>query len=154
MRVSPRLRAVYSLIKGNVLADIGTDHGFLPIFACLQNEKLRAVACDFNQGPLERAKENIKQYGLENRIDTRLGFGIEPLGDDETECVVIAGMGGMNIVEILKEPRQVKRLILQPQRDLSLVKDFVTGRGYVIINEITVEDRGRKYTVIGAENDC
>lgn len=150
MRFSPRLKAILSLVEGKVLADIGTDHGFLPIAACLENRVRRAVACDRMPGPLARAEANIRQYGLEDRIETRLGYGLEPLKPDEADCVVIAGMGGMNIVQILQEPITIKRLVLQPQRDIPLVRAALDEMGFKIFNELTTEDRGHTYTVLGA----
>ena len=151
MRISARLRAILTMVQGRVLADIGTDHAFVPIAACLDGIVERAIACDRCPGPLEKARVNIVHYGLESRIETRLGFGLEPLTEYEVECVIIAGMGGMNIIEILKTPRPIKRLILQPQRDIPLVRDFLHDMGYKTFNELTVSDRGRSYTVIGAD---
>ena len=153
MRFSPRLKAILSLVEGRTLADIGTDHGFLPIAACLKGFVENAIACDLNPGPLERAKENISRYGLENKITTRLGYGLSPVSADDVDCVVIAGMGGINIVEILKEPFKCKRLIVQPQRDIQLVREALAGWNFKIIEEKVVHDRKHSYTVIGADYD-
>ena len=160
----PRLNAILSFVEGaKTLADIGTDHGFLPIAACMLNKNMRAFACDANPGPLARAVENIKLYGLEDRIDTLLGYGLEPLLDKRNciyDCVVIAGMGGMNIVEILRSSsdafrldgfqlqKKIKKLIIQPQRDVQLVRETMFDLGFEITDEVTAEDRGHSYTII------
>lgn len=155
MRLSPRLKAILSSVEGRVLADIGTDHGYVPIIACLEKRVERAVACDACPGPLARAQENIVSAGLENRIETRLGFGLRPLKYGEVDCVVISGMGGMNIIEILKDPAvklPIKRLIVQPQRDIFLVKDTLADMGFEIVSETEVKDRGRTYSIITSES--
>lgn len=157
MRLSPRLKAILAFVEGQVLADIGTDHGYVPIIACLEKNISKAYACDVSPGPLKMADNNIKQYGLENRIFTRCGFGLRAIANEddlEDLCVVIAGMGGMNIIEILSDPANdlnIKRLIVQPQRDIPAVKLALGNMGYNIIDEITAQDRNRLYTVIVAE---
>ena len=155
MRFSPRLRALLALVKGQCLADIGTDHAYLPIMACLNELVERAVACDLSPGPLEIARENVIRYGFEDRIDLRLGYGLQPLAVGEADCVLISGMGGINIIEILSdqsiELRGIKRLILQPQRDIDALKLALVGLGYGIVNEARAEDRGRSYIMLAAE---
>ena len=154
LRRSPRLQAILSYVKGSCLADIGTDHAFLPIAACLDNIVEKAVACDLCPGPLDIARENIRQYGLTNRIDTRLAYGLQGLKTGEADCVVISGLGGMNIIEILKDAEQIassaKRLILQPQRDIPLIQQVLIDLNFKIIDEATVLDKGRSYTIIAA----
>jgi len=152
MRFSARLRAVLAFVEGRCLADIGTDHGYLPIAACLEGLVEQAIACDVSAGSLEKARENIRQFGLEDRIKTRLGYGLQALQEEDADCVVMSGIGGMNIIEILKDPyiNQVKRLVLQPQRDIEALRTALDEKGFYIINEATVQDRGRSYTVIAA----
>jgi len=154
MRFSPRLRAILACVKGSrCLADIGTDHGYLPIAACSEGMAERAVACDVAAGPLEIARANVRRYGLEARIECRLGYGLRPLGVGEADCVVIAGMGGANMVEILNEAELsgVRRLIVQPQRDIDAVRGALGVLGFEVVEEVTALDRGRTYTVIVAE---
>ena len=156
MRLSPRLKTILSFVEGKVLADIGTDHGYVPIIACLEKNIDRAYACDVSPGPLKAAESNIKQYGLENRIFTRCDFGLRAISKEDNLddlCVVIAGMGGMNIIEILNDPANnlnINRLIVQPQRDILAVKSAIKDMGYSIIDEVTTQDRQRLYTVIVA----
>ena len=110
-QLSPRLKTVLSFVKGKCLADIGTDHGYLPIEACLEGIIEQALACDYFPGPLSKAVENIRRFGLESQIETRLGFGLEPLTPGEADCVVISGMGGMKIISILdKSPKVIEKV--------------------------------------------
>jgi len=141
-----------SLIREcEVLADIGTDHAYLPIKAVRGGLCKRAIACDIVEGPLKIAKKNIIAAGLENHIETRLGDGLEPLEENEADCVVIAGMGGMNIINILKAVSfVVPRLILQPQHDLEELRRFLHAKMYKI-NETLAHERSRFYVVIEAE---
>ena len=156
MRFSPRLKAILSFVEGRTLADIGTDHGYIPIAACLEGLVKRAVACDLCPGPTEQARENIKNNGLEDRIEVRVGYGLQPVSKDECDCVVIAGMGGMNIAEILNDSAakaqilSIRQLIVQPQRDILLVKDVINNLGFEISDIVEVTDRGRPYTIISA----
>jgi len=152
--LSPRLEAVLSFVEGRVLADIGTDHGYLPIVACLAEKIEYAIACDANAGPLERAAENILRYGLDDRIQARLGFGLRPIMPKEADCLVIAGMGGMNIIEILKDQESLlslhsmKRLIIQPQRDIIKVRHTLDEMGFSFVDEVSVREKHRFYSVI------
>lgn len=152
IKLSPRLRAILSFVEGHILADIGTDHGYLPIAACMEYLGLRAIACDLNAGPLKRAAENIKLHGLSDRIETRLGFGLDPILPEEADCVVIAGMGGMNIIEILKKRAlPIKRLIVQPQHDLIAVRRALDDMGFYPIDEISVREGQRFYDIVSVK---
>jgi tRNA (adenine22-N1)-methyltransferase len=126
----------------------------LPIAACLRGKAERAVACDINAGPLEKARANVRANGLEGRIETRLGNGLEPLKKGEADCVVIAGMGGMRIIEILEAgceiARSVKRLVLQPQHDIPALRIWLHENLYTIDAEEFLIDGGKYYTVISA----
>ena len=151
-RKSARLQAMLDFVEGEVLADIGTDHGYLPIEAILAGKVKKALACDLSEGPLACAAENIARFGLEKRIETRLGFGLQPLRPGEADCVAIAGMGGMRMIDILQDcPKGVKRLILQPQHDVVAVRKALGGFGFTVSGERLLVDKGRVYTVILAE---
>ena len=155
IKLSPRLAAVLSFVKGQFLADIGTDHGYLAIAACQENIIQKALACDISPGPLAKAKDNIKRYGLEDQITTRLGFGLEPVKPDEAQCVVIAGMGGMRIIDVLKKNpevvKHIKRLIVQPQHDIPKVRRTLHCMGFAIIDEKMIREDQRFYTIIASE---
>ena len=95
VKLSKRMKAVASMVTpGNILADIGTDHGYVPI-ALVQRERIpKAIAMDINKGPLQRAKDNIVLYHMEEYIETRLSDGVEALLEGEVDTILIAGMGG------------------------------------------------------------
>jgi len=135
-----------------VLADIGTDHGYLPIALCLNGTVERAIASDIHQGPLERAKAHIAAHGLGDKIETRLGAGLSVLGVGEADCCVVSGMGGLMITEMLAKnmatAQSFKRLVLQPQRDLAEVRRFLTTSGFIIDREIMLKEDGKFYTIL------
>lgn len=107
MQLSKRLRAVAALVTaGGAVADIGTDHAYIPIYLVQTGVATRAIAIDVNRGPLARAKEHIAQYGLEALIETRLSDGLAALQPGEADSIVIAGMGGALMARILNEGRE------------------------------------------------
>jgi tRNA (adenine22-N1)-methyltransferase len=154
--LSPRLAAVLSLIGGDcvTLADIGTDHAQLPIAAVKLNMVVRAIACDIAPGPLSQAVTAIYSAKMGDRIVTRLGDGFDPLEADETDVAVIAGIGGMNIVNILEKgstkAKTVKRLILQPQHDTVKLRRHLHRLGYFIADERLAREGDRYYIIIVA----
>jgi len=156
MQLSKRLNKVASFVtKGNRLADVGTDHGYIPIYLVENGTVPTALAMDINKGPLERAKEHISEYGLEDKIETRLSDGLQYLGKGEADTVLIAGMGGALTVKILENGREVlstvKELILSPHSEINLVRKYIISEGYKIVKEDMVFDAGKYYTVIKAE---
>jgi len=149
--LSPRLQAVLELIEPcKVLADIGTDHAYLPIEAYRAGLCEKAIASDINPGPLKIAESNIKAAGLSKKIETRLGDGLNPLNPGEADCIVITGMGGMRIIGILNEKTQNARLILQPQHDLEELRRNLHAKGYAI-EEKLVREASRFYIIICAK---
>ncbi|MCL1844225.1 MAG: class I SAM-dependent methyltransferase [Defluviitaleaceae bacterium] len=151
---SGRLQTILKCIKNcEVLADIGTDHAYLPIEAIRAGVCKRAVACDISPGPLKIANFNIQEAELKNHIETRLGDGLKPLKKDEADCIVIAGMGGKRICEILFNSREkIKNLILQPQHDLEELRRFLHSNGYTIKNEELTREKERFYIILVAQN--
>ena len=149
--ISKRLQAVAGLVTRRSMADIGTDHGYVPLYLYEQGKIDKALACDLNKGPLEKAKENIAAMGAGNAIETRLGSGLLPVHTGEVESAVIAGMGGMLICRILKESEEVakslKEWILSPQHDLDAVRQVVWDFGFAIDEEIMVKEDGKYYHI-------
>ena len=121
---------------GLVLADVGCDHGYIPIYLIQKGQIPRAIAMDINQGPLLRAREHIREWGLEDYIETRLSDGVEALKPGEAQCLVIAGMGGPLMEKILTQGENVvkdmKELILQPQSEISHFRRFLAENGYAV----------------------
>ena len=153
MKLSNRLEMVVSFVKpGESAADVGTDHGYIPI-ALIEREWIpSAIALDINKGPLERASLHIKEHGLENKITTRLSDGVKMLHSGEADTVVIAGMGGPLLQNILSEGREVlktvKELILQPQSEIGGVRHFLETNGYMILEEKMIEEDGKFYPMM------
>ena len=140
--------------EGSRLADIGTDHAYLPIALCRSGKIPSALACDINPLPLSSARENIALFGLSGSIETRLCDGLSAVRADEADDIVIAGMGGELIAAILgacewaREPG--KLFILQPMtRHDSLIR-YLYESGFSIENQGAALDEGKYYTVIAA----
>lgn len=155
MQLSDRLSAIAAMVsKGNRLVDVGTDHGYLPIFLVKSGQVPSAIAMDINQGPIERAKEHIKEHNLESYITTRLSDGLTALNINEGDTLVIAGMGGGLVRKIIKEgEKQVKsfkELILQPQSEIELVRKFLVECGYRIVEENMIVEDDKFYPMMKA----
>lgn len=153
MGLSQRLGQILALAKGShVLADIGTDHAYLPIEACRLDICQKAIACDINQGPLKIATANIQEAAFTQRIETRLGDGLEPLGEGEADTIVISGMGGIRMWHILQgqatKAQFAKKLILQPQHNLEELRRYLHGGGYQILDEQLVMESDTRFYVI------
>lgn len=151
------LTAVPYVRTGKRLADIGTDHGYLPIYLILENKISSAIAADINRGPLEKADENIKKFGLESRIGTVLCDGLSGITSAEVDDIAIFGMGGELIMKIIDEAPWVKdntkRLILQPMTHPEKLRKYLADNGFNIIGESLSIDRGKIYQTICSEFD-
>jgi len=155
MEISERLKTVASFVRnGGTVADIGTDHGYVPIYLYKEGRIDRAIACDINREPVRRAQININMYHLSDVIETRLGSGLKPLVVGEADGAIIAGMGGMLIIDILEGDRgktlALKELILQPQTDIDKVRRYIHSVGFRIDDEKMLLEEGIYYTVIRA----
>ena len=155
MELSKTLKAVAELVTpGMRLADVGTDHGYIPIYLTEAGVIPSAIAMDINKGPLERAKEHIREHGLEGKIQTRLSDGLKNLQMNEADCMIAAGMGGGLVIRILSEERDtagsLKELILQPQSEIDSVRKYLTEEGYRIVAEDMVYEDGKYYPMMKA----
>lgn len=155
MELSKRLQAVAGLVTPDLkIADIGTDHAYIPIWLVEQGISPSAIAMDINQGPLEKAKENIVLHGLTSRIKTRQSDGMRQLKPSEAESVVIAGMGGGLVIKILEDVKEqdlgIKEWILQPQSELKKVREYLNESGYRIVDEMMILDEGKFYPMMKA----
>ncbi len=156
MQLSKRLTALAGLVTaGHRLADVGTDHGYVPIYLMEQGRIPSAIAMDINQGPLERAREHIRQFGFEAYIETRLSDGVQGLKAGEADTVLVAGMGGSLVMKILEEGlpmlQKVPELILQPQSELYQVRRYLESRGFKILREYMVYEDGKYYPILRVE---
>lgn len=159
MQLSERLTAVAGLIKtGRRLADVGTDHGYIPIYLVLRQVCDRAIAMDIGKGPLERAKEHIVRYHLEDRIETRLSDGVAQLNAGEADCMVVAGMGGALTIHILEEGKEVissmKECVLQPQSEISKVRKYLWEHEFAIVEEDMILEDGKFYPMMRIIPGC
>ena len=153
MQLSKRMDRLASMVtEGSSLADVGTDHGYIPIALVQTGKVSRAIAMDINKGPLERAALHIREQHLEDRITTRLSDGMTALKEGEADTVLIAGMGGALTVHILEGGAHclasVKELILQPQSEIWLVRKWLCEHGYKITDEDIVLDEGKYYPMM------
>lgn len=155
MNLSDRLQTVARgvQLKG-VVADIGCDHGFTSIYLIQNQMAEHVIAMDINEGPLERAKEHVLQYNMEQRISLRLSDGAKELAEGEADTLLISGMGGALICRILQESEAVtksaKELVLSPQSEIYLVRHLLHDMGFRIVGEKMVLEQGKYYVVIRA----
>ena len=153
MELSKRLQAVADLIsEGMTVADIGTDHGYIPVYLLNTGKSPKVIAMDVKKGPLDRAKEHLAQLLEQGEAQTRLSDGLKQLLPGEVECAVIAGMGGGLVIRILQASPEVtaslKECILQPQSEISKVRAFLLQEGFSIIREDMVEEDGKYYPMM------
>lgn len=155
MQLSHRLDRIVSMVgSGLVVADVGTDHGYVPIALAQKGQTPGIIAMDVNKGPLERAAANMEAAGVSDYIELRLSDGLEQLEPGEAECIVVAGMGGLLMKRILangiKAVMAAKELVLSPQSDIKEVRKFILENGFRISGESMLVDEGKYYTVIKA----
>lgn len=151
-----RLEACAAFVReGSVLADIGTDHAYLPIWLTLKGKIQRAYASDINEEPIQSAIGNIEKYHLSDKIFTFTADGLTKIPHMEVDDIVIAGMGGDNIAEILHAADWVKnpryRLVLQPMSRAERLREYLYRNSFDIITEKAMCEANRIYTVICAE---
>ncbi len=138
---------------GRVCADIGTDHALLPCYLIYTGKADHCYACDIANGPLCRARANIEKYGLADKIETVLMNGISPDISKKCDSIIIAGMGGEMIADILSRGgiTENNTLILQPMSRASALRRYLNLNGFQITDEVTFTDKGRVYSVISAK---
>ena len=154
MKLSPRLQIVADAAgKCKILADVGTDHGYIPDYMLENNLCERAYASDIREQPLARASEIILESGLSDRAETFLSNGILDIPEDY-DVLVIAGMGGETIVSILeaKRPPENARFVFQPMTEEQTLREYLYTHGYRITDETAVSEPNHVYTVITAES--
>lgn len=154
MYLTPRLQCVAGKVKiGSYPADIGTDHAYVPIYLVLNGICSRAIATDVRDGPIGRAKINVHNYGLSDKIRLEKGYGLSPLNDD-IDCAILAGMGGYLICDILSSEKhraeKIDYFIIQPVQFPEKVREFLYNNGYRIYDEELVREDDKIYQVICA----
>ena len=154
-RIPKRMLAIANLVDNSkVLADVGCDHAYISINLLEKGKVDRIIASDLREGPLNIAKDNIKLEGFEERIETRLCAGLCGYEAGEVDTILISGMGGMLVKEILSESIDVVRradtLILEPQSDLRVVRAYLKDIGFEIIDEDMLNEGGKYYQIMKA----
>lgn len=152
-KLSIRLYSVAALVKQDAaIVDIGTDHGYIPVYLAQKGVIKSAVASDINEGPLSSCKNLVSSNYLEDVIKTRISDGLDDIDENVYDTIIIAGMGGDLIVDILSRGRSIrdKHIILQPMTHLERVRKFLYDNGFEINNDLIVKDGRHDYNVMDA----
>jgi tRNA (adenine22-N1)-methyltransferase len=154
-RLNARLAAIAAYIsEGDRIADIGTDHGYLPIHLYKDGASDSLILTDVKEDPLTHAKVNIKQaFGeIPDAFSPRIGDGLEPIEEGEADVCIIAGMGGETIVSILSadehKTKSIDRYILQPRTKANVLRKWIYDHDFYVIDEDLVSERGRLCEII------
>jgi tRNA (adenine22-N1)-methyltransferase len=155
MSCDARLLKIAEMIRiGDRVADIGTDHAYLPIYLIKNKISRNVYACDVSDGPLKNAKDNIEKTHTLN-IELRKGDGIAAVKPDEVDTIVIAGMGGDLIIKIISSSAWIRNdkyeLILQPMTSVEDLRRYLLNNGFSVVEEKAVRSQGRIYSVIKAQ---
>lgn len=151
--ITKRLQCILNYVNSNTIADIGTDHAYIPIELANQKKIKKAIAADINKGPLEIAQNNIDKEGLSDIIETRLGSGLSVLKKDEAEQIIIAGMGGELIEAIITADYEIalnSELLLQPMNNQYELRKYLMSNGFKILEEDIAIEGFKVYNIIKA----
>ena len=151
MKISKRLKTISDLLTDNInVIDVGCDHALLDIYLFNNKKNINIIASDIKEGPLEQAKKNIEKYGCKN-IKVKKGNGIDTIESD-TDTIVIAGMGGDTIIDILDNGKDkldnIKSMVISPQSEWYKTRKFIVSLGFYIDEEVMIEDKGKYYLII------
>lgn len=155
--ISERLYKISTFVpKGTIVADIGTDHAYLPKYLITNERCPKVIATELRRGPFERAKKNIKSWGFEDKIQLRFGSGFLPIKPNEIDIAIIAGMGGNAISQIIENSREIvdslNFIILQPMTCKQKLRYDLFRIGYQIIHEEIAKEDKRFYEIIVAKS--
>ena len=155
MELTPRLQAIAEQVpQGACLADVGTDHGYLPVWLLRSGRIDSAIAADLREGPLDRARETAQRFGVAEQISFRLCDGLSAIRPEEVDTVVIAGMGGETIASILEAAPWTKErtlLLLQPMTGSAELRQWLQGHGYEITGERIAREGKRLYSILSVK---
>lgn len=152
MKINKRLKAIGDLVSANSFClDVGCDHAFLDIYLVKKNIGIKAIASDVLIGPLNQARQNIKNEGLEDEIEVRLGDGLDTYSE-EVDTIIISGMGGRNMIGILQNNldvlSKIKAIVISPNNYQEDVKRFLCKNGFIIDDEIMIKEGKYIYQII------
>lgn len=156
MKLDKRLKCIADMVpQGSKVADIGTDHAYLPVYLMEEGIAKSAVAADIADGPLHAAAGTIQKAGLTDTVKVKKSDGLLALGENDADTVIVAGMGGSTIKQILAEGaymlNSVTTLILQPMNDAAMLREHLYSTGWDITKETLVEEAGYIYQIIFAQ---
>ena len=153
IELSKRMQSVADMIQPcDAVGDIGCDHAFVSIYLVEQHRAKRVIASDVRRGPITIAKRNIEAMNLSDQIEIRMGDGLDTIVPGEVNAIVLAGMGGMLMIDILERGEAVvarcDQLVLQPQSDIEKVRRYLTEKGYHLADEQMLIDAGKYYNLL------
>ena len=153
MELSIRLKTIVSMIEEcDSAVDVGTDHGYVPIYLVKNGVIKTAIASDINRGPVEKARKNVHLNNVSKQISCRLGSGLSTVNRGEAQIAIIAGMGGNLIRDILEADldlvKEFKYMILQPVQNAEVLREYLYITGYDILDEEICNDDGKFYEII------
>lgn len=156
IKLSQRLQAIADMVpQGSSVADVGTDHGFLPCYLAQNRQAEKVIACDINAQPLALAQKNVTDYNVADIVSTRLGNGLSVIEPGEVDVVTIAGMGGALMLEILDAASDVvdrlQRIILQPNVGMEAVRIWAEKNRWHIVQEELIRENDRFSVIIAME---
>lgn len=153
IELSKRMQSVADMIQPcDAVGDIGCDHAFVSIYLVEQHRAKRVIASDVRRGPIAIAKRNIEAMNLSDQIEIRMGDGLDTIVPGGVNAVVLAGMGGMLMIDILERGEEVvtrcDQLVLQPQSDIEKVRRYLAEKGYHLADEQMLIDAGKYYNLL------
>lgn len=153
IELSKRMQSVADMVQScDAVGDIGCDHAFVSIYLVEQHRAKRVIASDVRRGPITIAKRNIEAMNLSDQIEIRMGDGLDTIVPGEVNAVVLAGMGGMLMIDILERGEEVvtrcDQLVLQPQSDIEKVRRYLAEKGYYLADEQMLIDAGKYYNLL------
>lgn len=153
IKISKRLKEIACLVDDNSkIVDIGCDHGLLDVYMVSNYSNLQVIATDLRKSALDNARYNVEKYNLTDRIELRLGNGLNVVDGSEIDTIIMAGIGAHTIVGILlnnlEKLKKVKTIIIQSNTNLDFLRKKITSIGYYIENEKLVKDANIIYTII------
>lgn len=156
MNLSPRLKRIADFVPNNsIVADVGTDHGYVPKYLIDKGISKLVIATDISKGSLQKTVDYIREENLEEKIITRFGDGLEPIRPFEVDTLVIAGMGGLLIAEIISKSMEVSKsintLILQPMVGSPELRKYLLQNNFRIVDEDLVREGDKFYEIIVAK---
>lgn len=154
--LTQRLKKAAELIgETKVLADVGCDHGYLPIYLLKKGKIEFAYACDIREGPLMTAKKNIAHYGLSDKTELIKSDGLKELKDKKADVISICGMGGRMAAKILSESEDYTKsadaVVVQPMTEIYIFRKFLCENGYIIEKEVLAKENSRFYNIMRAK---